>query len=79
LVAIKKGEVNIMAKGQVKWFDLMKGFGFIDQDGGEEVFVHQLALNPSTQIKGLQEGDMVEFEAIPGRKSKQAINVVKLN
>ena len=68
-----------MARGQVKWFDLRKGFGFISQDGGEEVFVHHLALTQLTQIKGLREGDMVEFEAVPGRKSKQAINVVKLN
>ena len=64
-------------KGTVKWFNAKKGFGFISDEEGNDVFVHFSAL----QIDGfkvLDEGDEVEFEVIDGEKGPQAANVTKL-
>ena len=66
-----------MAEGTVKWFNDSKGFGFIEQDGGEDVFVHFSAIAGDDGFKSLAEGDSVEFEVQQGPKGLQASNVVK--
>jgi len=63
-------------KGTVKWFNNAKGFGFIGQDNGPDVFVHYSAVK-SEGYKSLQEGDQVEFEITQGQKGPQAANVTK--
>jgi CspA family cold shock protein len=71
----KEGNSN-MAIGTVKWFNDAKGFGFITQEGGEDVFVHFSAIQASG-FKSLGEGDRVEFEVTRGPKGLQAANVRK--
>jgi cold shock protein len=65
-----------MAQGQVKWFNDAKGYGFITQEGGEDVFVHYSAIQ-AQGFKSLAEGDKVEFEVTKGPKGLQASNVRK--
>jgi cold shock protein len=65
-----------MAQGRVKWFNDAKGFGFITQEGGEDVFVHFSAV-VAQGFKSLAEGDQVEFEVTRGPKGLQATNVRK--
>lgn len=64
-------------KGTVKWFNAKKGFGFISDEEGNDVFVHFSALQMDG-FKVLDEGDEVEFEVIVGEKGPQAANVTKL-
>ena len=66
-----------MANGTVKWFNDSKGFGFISQEGGEDVFVHHTAIQ-SEGFRSLAEGDKVEFEVAKGPKGLQAQNVRKI-
>ena len=66
-----------MQQGTVKWFNAKKGFGFISDDEGNDVFVHFSALQMDG-FKVLDEGDEVEFEVIDGEKGPQAANVTKL-
>ena len=66
-----------MAQGQVKWFNDAKGYGFITQEGGEDVFVHYSAIQ-ANGFKSLAEGDRVEFEVPRGPKGLQAANVRKV-
>ena len=66
-----------MAKGRVKWFNEKKGFGFISNDDGNDVFVHFSAIKRDG-FKSLDEGDEVEFEVSQGPKGLQATNVVVL-
>ena len=66
-----------MAMGSVKWFNEAKGFGFISQEGGEDVFVHYSSIQ-GTGFKTLAEGERVEFEVTRGPKGPQASNVRKL-
>src|SRR5262245_33084526 len=70
-----KGRLD-MATGLVKWFNDAKGFGFITQEGGEDVFVHFSAIQ-AAGFKSLTEGDRVEFEVTRGPKGLQAANVRK--
>ncbi len=64
-------------KGTVKWFNSEKGYGFIQSESGEDVFVHFSAIQ-GEGYKTLDEGASVEFEVIDGAKGPQAANVVKL-
>ena len=66
-----------MPKGTVKWFNASKGFGFIAQESGEDVFVHFSAIQDEG-YKSLDEGQAVEFEITQGPKGAQASNVVKI-
>ncbi len=63
-----------MAKGTVKWFNEKKGFGFLTQDNGDDVFVHYSSIQGSG-FKNLTEGQSVEFETQRGSKGLQAVNV----
>ena len=65
-----------MPAGTVKWFNDAKGFGFITQEGGDDVFVHFSAIQ-GEGFKTLQEGDSVTFEITEGPKGLQASNVMK--
>jgi CspA family cold shock protein len=66
-----------MVQGTVKWFNDSKGFGFIEQDGGKDVFVHHTAIK-AEGFKSLQEGARVEFEVVDGPKGPAASDVVQL-
>jgi CspA family cold shock protein len=63
-----------VAEGTVKWFNNDKGYGFISQEGGEDVFVHYSAIQ-SDGYKSLEEGQSVTFDVTQGPKGKQAANV----
>ena len=65
-------------RGTVKWFNNAKGFGFIGQENGPDVFVHYSAVK-SEGYKSLQEGDQVEFEIVQGQKGPQADSVTKVS
>ncbi len=65
-----------MAKGKVKWFNDAKGYGFIEQEGGEDVFVHFSAIQMDG-FKTLAEGQAVEFEVLQGDKGLHAANVTR--
>src|SRR5262249_39716536 len=63
--------------GKVKWFNNAKGYGFIERDGGSDVFVHYSAIQ-GDGFRSLEEGQAVEFEIVDGPKGPQAGNVTKI-
>jgi len=63
-----------MATGKVKWFNSQKGYGFIEMEGGRDVFVHYSAIK-STGFRTLEEGQEVDFDIVEGQKGPQAANV----
>jgi CspA family cold shock protein len=65
-------------QGEVKWFNESKGFGFIRDDTGEEIFVHFSAIQ-SDGFKTLTQGDRVEFDVVPGSRGRQAANVIRID
>jgi CspA family cold shock protein len=77
IVSVGKEEGFSMAKGKVKWFNATKGYGFISQENGGDVFVHFSAIQ-GDGFKTLEEGQEVEFEVTNGPKGPQAANVVKV-
>ena len=66
-----------MVEGTEKWFNASKGFGFIEQDGGKDVFVHHTAIQ-ANGFKSLDEGARVQFEIVDGAKGPAAANVTQL-
>ena len=64
-------------QGKVKWFNAEKGYGFIETEGGGDVFVHFSAIQ-TEGFKTLEEGQSVEFEIVEGARGPQAANVIKL-
>jgi cold shock protein len=66
-----------MNTGTVKWFNAEKGFGFIEVEGGEDVFVHFSAIQ-GDGFKSLDEGQRVQFDVVEGNRGSQAANVSKL-
>ena len=66
-----------MAKGTVKWFNDAKGFGFITQENGPDLFVHHTAI-VAEGFRSLSEGDSVQFEVVKGPKGLQAANVSRI-
>jgi CspA family cold shock protein len=69
------GKGNTMAtQGTVKWFNSEKGFGFIQREGGDDVFVHFSAIQ-GDGYRSLEDGQRVEFDVAPGRKGEEAQNV----
>jgi len=67
-----------LVTGTVKWFSAEKGFGFIEREGGDDVFVHFSAIQ-GDGFKTLEEGQQVEFEITEGDRGPQAANVTKLS
>jgi cold shock protein len=73
---IYQQEKATMAKGRVKWFNDSKGFGFLEQESGEDIFVHFSAIT-GDGFKSLAEGEEVTFDVVKGPKGLQAANVKK--
>ena len=72
----KSGESTDMVNGTVKWFNDAKGFGFLEQESGEDVFCHFSAIT-GDGFKSLVEGDSVTFDVVKGPKGLQAANVAR--
>ncbi len=69
--------MQLRSRGKVKWFNDQRGFGFIEQPDGKDLFVHHTAIQ-GEGFKTLEEGQEVEFDIVEGPKGLQAANVVKL-
>ncbi len=66
-----------MSQGTVKWFSEAKGYGFIEQEGGNDIFVHYTSIR-ADGFRSLSEGERVIFDVAEGQKGKMATNVVRL-
>ncbi len=75
-MCIAHEEATFMEKGTVKWFNAEKGFGFIERENGDDVFVHFSAIQ-SEGFKSLDEGQAVTFDVEEGQRGPQAANVQK--
>lgn len=73
-VIYEKGD-NKVPRGVVKWFNVEKGYGFIQQDQGSDIFVHYTGIK-GEGFRKLEEGQAIEFEITEGKKGPQAINVM---
>ena len=73
----KQGRRTMRIQGKVKWFNNAKGYGFIEREGGSDVFVHYSAIQ-GAGFRSLEEGQAVEFEIVDGPKGPQAGNVTKI-
>jgi CspA family cold shock protein len=73
----KSWKESVMASGKVKWFDNKRGFGFIIQDQGKDVFVHHSSIQ-GTGYKTLQEGEIVNYELVPSEKGPKADKVQRV-
>jgi cold shock protein len=76
-LAIESRKKNMRITGKVKWFNNAKGYGFIEREGGSDVFVHYSAIQGSG-FRSLEEGQPVEFEIVDGPKGPQAGNVTRV-
>jgi cold shock protein len=76
-VARRQGRARMRITGKVKWFNNAKGYGFIEREGGSDVFVHYSAIQ-GNGFRSLEEGQAVEFEIVDGPKGPQAGNVIKV-
>lgn len=65
-------------QGKVKWFNDLKGFGFISGEGGQDIFVHHTAI-ASEGYRSLKEGELVEYDCEPGPKGLKALNVTRVS
>lgn len=65
-----------MMQGKVKWFNKEKGYGFIEKNGGGDVFVHYTGIS-GTGYRNLEEGELVSFDIVDGQRGPQAANVVR--
>ncbi len=65
-----------MMQGKVKWFNKEKGYGFIEKNGGGDVFVHYTGIS-GTGYRNLEEGEIVTFDIVDGQRGPQAANVVR--
>jgi len=72
-----RNEGAVMVQGKVKWFNESKGFGFIEREDGDDVFVHFSAIKEEG-FKTLNEGQKVEFDIVDGQKGPAAANVKKI-
>ena len=70
-------EVRVLAEGIIKWFSNKKGYGFIEQEGDKDLFVHHSAIN-MTGFKSLEKGDRVSFDVAESDRGPEAKNVTKL-
>ncbi len=68
---------NTMSKGTVKWFNNQKGYGFISDESGKDIFVHYSGLDMEG-FKTVEEGQAVEFDVVDGAKGPQAVNVKRV-
>src|ERR1700742_3667122 len=73
----RQGRRTMRITGKVKWFNNAKGYGFIEREGGSDVFVHYSAIQ-GDGFRSLEEGQAVEFEIVDGPKGPQAGNVTKI-
>jgi CspA family cold shock protein len=75
-VRFEERRLGMPVQGKVKWFSNVKGYGFIEQEGGQDVFVHYSSIT-GEGYKTLEEGDVVTFDIVESGKGPQAANVVK--
>lgn len=68
-----------MFEGNVKWFNPKKGYGFIEYDGNDNIFVHFSAIQSQEEFKTLNQGEKVQFEIVDGARGPQALNVTKMS
>jgi CspA family cold shock protein len=68
---------TIRVRGRVKWFDIARGYGFVTSEDGEDVFVHHSGV-AAGELPGLLPGQALEFEIVPNKRGRRAVNVVLL-